>query len=255
MNFKKFITGSFVTLGLIATSSVQALDLSIPRPYVVYYLDGGKASTSFSSTNTLNLVEGPHQVVVRFEGAYRDGGDTKLISSEPIVINFNADDKVSKATLKFEYPRTIAKAEKYVKNPTISIVDANDQPLDAEIFVLPHRDGLQIGRDYLKEIKELGKEYKGTPGTVTEKRVLVANANAATINDQKTLDLTDDVNAATTKTVVIVEKPEAVTTDLQNTNKNEVNKSNAATLSKLQELYNAADPETQKAFRVWLVTK
>lgn len=241
------IAGSLLSLGLIYANSVQATNLNIPRPYVLYYVDGNKASTSFSGTNTLNLIDGPHQVVVRFEGAYRDGGDTKLISSEPIVINFNANAKTSEAFLKFNYPRTISKAEVYVKHPTISIEDANGQPIDAEIFVLPHKDGLQIGRDYLREIKDLGKEYKGVPGTATEKRVIVANANAATADKQATLDLTDDI--ADTQNNKINEEAKKVTTDKV------TNKINNATLSKLQALYENADEETQRAFRVWLVTK
>lgn len=248
MDIKKIATGAAIALGLIVSGSALALDLSIPRPYVVYYLDGGKASSSFSNTKTLNLSDGPHQVVVRFEGAYRVGGDTKLISSEPIVINFHADSNIDKAFLKFDYPRTIPKAEAYVKNPTIAIVDDKGTPIDAEIFVLPHRDGLQIGRDYLREIKELGKEYKGEPGTVTEKKVLVANANAATVDQQKTLDITDDVKASQ-QTVVVQKVPEASSSQQKTV------KSGSATLSKLQELYNNADEETQKAFRIWLVTK
>ncbi|MBQ8707378.1 MAG: DUF2057 domain-containing protein [Succinivibrionaceae bacterium] len=236
---------------VMLSNAVWAGELEIPRPYVLYYLDGGKPSSVFKTDSTVTLTQGPHQVVVRFEGAYRDAGDTKLISAEPVVINMNvpSDDKNYK--LMFKYPRSYAKAKEYVKHPTVYIVDEKGDTVDAEIFVLPHRDGLQIGRDYLREIKDLGKEYKGVPGTSTEKRVLVDNANAATVASQAKLDITETVAAETAA------KPAAasVTPEQVKSASESLSKQRQAALENLKRIYENADPAVQKEFRVWLVTK
>jgi uncharacterized protein YccT (UPF0319 family) len=236
--------------GILLSGSAFAGNLEIGRPYVLYYLDGGKPGSVFKTDSSVFLSKGAHQVVIRFEGAYRDAGDTKLISSEPVVINMQVPSDETNYKLMFKYPRSYAKAQEYVKHPTVYIVDDSGATVDAEIFVLPHRDGLQIGRDYLREIKELGKEYKGDPENGTEKRVLVDNANAATVGTQAKLDITDSVVSDSAA------KPApAVTREEVKSAAESLNKSRQQTLERLKKMYEEADPNVQKEFRVWLVTK
>ncbi len=251
MKFSLKNSFSALMASLLLSSSAMAGDMEITRPYVLYYLDGGKPSSVFKTDSSFHLSKGPHQVVIRFEGAYRDGGDTRLISSEPVVINIDVPSEEKNYKVKFKYPRSYAKAQEYVKHPTVYIVDENEQVVDAEIFVLPPRDGLQIGRDYLREIKDLGKEYKGVPGTATEKRVLVDNANAATIEQQSQLDITESVAEASKATPA----PVVVTKEEVKTATENLSKSREAALNRLKKMYEDADPAVQKEFRVWLVTK
>ncbi len=240
-----------IALAAVAASSAAAGgELEIARPYVLYYLDGDKPASVFRTDSSVTLTQGPHQVVIRFEGAYRDAGDTRLISSEPVVINLDVPSDDKKYQLQFKYPRTYAKAQEYVKHPTVYITDETGATVDAEIFVLPHRDGLQIGRDYLREIKELGKEYKGIPGTPSEKRVLVENANAATVAQQAQLDITDSVAAENRRSVPTSVTPEDVRSASESMSKNR-----QKALTRLKKAYEEADPAVQKEFRIWLVTK
>lgn len=250
MNFslKKLFTA--FAGGVLFCSSAAAGNLEIGRPYVLYYLDGGKPGSVFKTDSSVYLSKGAHQVVIRFEGAYRDAGDTKLISSEPVVINMQVPSEETNYKLKFKYPRSYAKAQEYVKHPTVYIEDDSGATVDAEIFVLPHRDGLQIGRDYLREIKDLGKEYKGDPGSGHEKRVLVDNANAATVATQAKLDITETVASETAAKPV-----PAVTREEVKNAAETMSKSRQQALDRLKKMYEDADPTVQKEFRVWLVTK
>lgn len=243
-SFQKVKTSIASTL-FILSSSVFASNLDIKRPYVLYYLDGQKSTSSFlKDSSNLTLTKGNHQVVIRFEGAYRDGKETRIVTSEPIVINFNVDNSDTNYEINFEYPRNYKYATKYVENPTITLQTTSGQPIEnAEIFVLPHKDGLQIGRDYLREIQDLGKGYVNPNGEPS--KVVVANANAATIDIQKTFSIEKPTNNIQTKTV---------STELSSQNITNKNSITNVELEQLKEIYNKASPDVQKQFKIWIVT-
>lgn len=237
------------------SANVWASDFLIKRPYVLYYVDGEKTSFSFvKDSSKFNLNEGSHQVVVRFEGAYRDGRETRIVTSEPVVINFYVTDPSVDYTLDFKYPRNYDKANDYVKNPVVTLVKSTGEAVtDAEIFVLPHKPGLQIGRDYLREIAELGKAYKSADPA--KNIVTVANANSATVAQQKTFDI--DTSNVDPNTLEVATVPVTTSAEVQQLTKASTAANDVANpkLEALKKAYLNADPETQKLFKIWMVTK
>lgn len=227
--------------GIFASGAAFAdATFQLERPYVFQYLDGGKMPGSFfSSSSEITLAPGPHQVVIRFEGGYRESGDTRIVTSEPVVINLNVSENDKLFKIDFVYPRNYKKAQEYVKKPIIGIKDAQGQTVDAEIFVLPHRDGLQLGRDYLREIKDLGKEFKKADGSSNS--VELVNVNSATADEQAT---------------IVVEKKaeEQVSAAAKSETAKEIG-ADADKLKQLKELYNSMDKDTKKAFRIWVVSE
>ena len=231
------------------SAPLWASNFSIPRPFVLYYVDGAKTSFSFiKDSSKFELGAGSHQVVVRFEGAYRDSHETRIVTSEPVVINFNIEDPSVDYSLNFKYPRNFDKAEAYASNPVVTLVTSDGNAVtDAEIFVLPHKPGLQIGRDYLREIADLGKAYQS--GNPEDSKVLVANANGATLDTQKTIEIDTSAaqNTASAATATVAAAPQTVKQTVQS-------KAAPAALENLKKAFRAADPETQKLFKIWIVT-
>ena len=246
---------SLAAVAGLVSAPVSASSFSIKRPYVLYYIDGAKTSFFFFFySSKFDLSQGEHQVVVRFEGAFRDGRETRIVTSEPVVINFSIDDPSVDYVLDFKYPRNYDKATEYAANPVVTLLTSDGKAVsDAEIFVLPHKPGLQIGRDYLREIDELGKGFhsENSPNNT----VLVANANGATLDTQKTIELEKkDVSRVVTEKAKV--EPTTVA-DVEKLNKTSQDARSAVNpkLEKLKKAYLEADPETQKLFKVWMVTR
>lgn len=157
-------------LKLIATLCALVMPLTafsatfeIPRPYVLLLLDGQPAKGSMvNSKQQVTLGAGQHQLVLQFEGSFRDHSESRLIRGEPVVFNLKAktDDQL---TIQFAYPRNFQEAERYLKLQELKVINHNGQPANqVDYFVLPTKEGLQIGRDYQQELTDMGKAFQQT---------------------------------------------------------------------------------------------
>ncbi len=204
---------------LWAGSALADAQLEVTNPYVVQLIDGQSINPKLlDKTNTFPLKAGKHQLVVAFEGNFSSRSDIKLVTAEPLVINFTAADN-QKLVLDYKKPRNEAEAKLFVKEQKVALKDksSSNQIVASEQFVLPKVEGFQLTRDYQQELLNMGKAFN-QPATVAVSTAAVMAANSA------------PVQVAPSKA-----------------------QSNPEALTQLQNWYNKADAETRKAFQIWVI--
>jgi len=84
----------YVVAGLLALPlSLQAATLSTGKDIKLLVVDGNKVESSFwSPTENIDLAEGKHQVVVRFDGELKSGSKTKIYTSRPYLFELEMPD-------------------------------------------------------------------------------------------------------------------------------------------------------------------
>ncbi len=201
----------------VMPATAFAATFEIVRPYTLLLLDGQPAKSSMvNSKQQITLPAGQHQLVLQFEGSFRDQSDSRLIRGEPLVFNLDmqADDNIA---INFTYPRNYREAERFLEQQKLQVI--NKKPgstAKVDYFVLPQKEGLQIGRDYQQELTDLGKAFQQTSMPTTA-------AAAAVAAESKT------GSAPVAK--------------------------NVQTLEMLKYWYNQADIQTRKDFQHWVISQ
>ncbi|MFM5236756.1 DUF2057 family protein [Aeromonas veronii] len=203
---------------LWAGSALADAQLEVTTPYVVQLLDGQSINPKLlDKTSTFPLSAGKHQLVVAFEGNYSSRNEIKLVTAEPLVLNFTAADN-QQLVLDYKKPRNEAEAKQFVKDQKVVLKDkVTGQQVSSEQFVMPKVEGFQLTRDYQQELINMGKAFN-QPKTVAVSTAAVMAAASA------------PVQVAPSKA-----------------------QSNPEALTQLQNWYNKADAETRKAFQIWVI--
>ncbi|WP_139708442.1 YccT family protein [Aeromonas allosaccharophila] len=203
---------------LWAGSALADAQLEVTNPYVVQLIDGQAINPSLlDNTKKFPLSVGKHQLVVAFEGNYSNRDEIKLVTAEPLVINFTAADN-QQLVLDYKKPRNEAEAKQFLKDQKVALKDkASGQQVSSEQFVMPKVEGFQLTRDYQQELINMGKAFN-QPKTVAVSTAAVMAAASA------------PVQVAPSKA-----------------------QSNPEALTQLQNWYNKADAETRKAFQIWVI--
>jgi len=204
-------------------SMAYAATIEIPRPYVVYLQDGKTAkSSALNAERKVNLSAGGHQLVIRFDGSFKDQSENRLLSGEPVVINLDLKGDEALA-IQFAYPRNYRAAEQFIAQQKLTFIDTKTgAPVAIDHFVMPKKEGLQIGRDYQAELLAMGKGFQQVPAELA--MATTAAMAAAAVPDAKG-------NAQGT-----VDK-------------------NVQTLEMLKYWYTQADAETRKNFQHWIISQ
>ncbi|MEG0007189.1 MAG: DUF2057 domain-containing protein [Aeromonas sp.] len=203
---------------LWAGSALADSQLEITNPYVIQLLDGEPVNPQLLDKATVfPLSAGKHQVVVAFEGNYSNRSETKLVTAEPLVINFTAADN-QHLILDYKKPRKAEEARNFIKDQKVALKDeTSGKVLESEQFIMPTVGGFQLTRDYQQELLKMGKAFN-QPATVAVSSAAVMAAASA------------PVGVAPSKA-----------------------QSNPEALTQLQSWYNKADAETRKAFQIWVI--
>ncbi|MCF5853579.1 MULTISPECIES: DUF2057 domain-containing protein [Aeromonas] len=203
---------------LWAGSALADAQLEVTTPYVVQLIDGQSINPKLlDKTSTFPLFAGKHQLVVAFEGNYSSRNEIKLVTAEPLVLNFTAADN-QQLVLDYKKPRNEAEAKQFVKDQKVVLKDkVTGQQVSSEQFVMPKVEGFQLTRDYQQELINMGKAFN-QPKTVAVSTAAVMAAASA------------PVQVAPSKA-----------------------QSNPEALTQLQNWYNKADAETRKAFQIWVI--
>ncbi|OLQ95551.1 hypothetical protein BIY21_06160 [Vibrio ponticus] len=149
------LSGLFLAAGAHAEvtinipDNVQVLAVNAEKPD----LEGGL----FSSTKSITLANGENQVVFRYTPYFSQGNDRVIVESTPVITKFTANNQQLSLDLP-EY-RNEREAEKQIKAWQVTLIDQQNQPIALTQDVL-HKDGMQIGRDFVQE----SKEYNRTNG-------------------------------------------------------------------------------------------
>ncbi|MGL6005787.1 YccT family protein [Aeromonas sobria] len=203
---------------LWAGSALANAQLEVSNPYVVQLIDGQSINPKLlDKTSTFPLTAGKHQLVIAFEGNFSNRSDIKLVTAEPLVLNFTATDN-QKLVLDYKKPRNETEAKQFVKDQQVALKDkVTGQQVSSEKFVMPKVEGFQLTRDYQQELINMGKAFN-QPTTVAVSTAAVMAAASA------------PVQVAPSKA-----------------------QSNPQALTQLQNWYNKADAETRKAFQIWVI--
>lgn len=200
----------------VCTTVLAETVVTVPRPYATYLVDGKSYKANDSE---IKLSEGEHQLVIRFEGNYSTHRSIELVSGEPLVINFKTDGQEH---LTFDLPllKEAPQARAFLKSQKLQLVDRNSKAVKAaNIFELPKKEGLQIGRDYQEELLTLGKAFQ-----------------QPVINDDGSVSVNGKSGPVNIKDTVSGDK-------------------NLQSLEMLKYWYNRADPQARKAFQHWVITQ
>jgi uncharacterized protein YccT (UPF0319 family) len=204
-----------VTLFVCASTWANTV-VTVPRPYTTYLVDG----KSFKANDAdIQLSAGEHQLVIRFEGNYSKKDSIDLVSGEPLVVNFKTDGKEQ---LTFDLPklRESQQAKAFLKDQKLQLITTNSKAVKtANIFQLPKKEGLQIGRDYQEELLALGKAYQ-----------------QPVINDDGSISINGKTQKIDAKDTVSGDK-------------------NLQSFEMLKYWYNRADPQARKAFQHWVISQ
>ncbi|MCF5873807.1 DUF2057 domain-containing protein [Aeromonas veronii] len=203
---------------LWAGSALADAQLEVTTPYVVQLIDGQSINPKLlDKTSTFPLSAGKHQLVVAFEGNYSSRNEIKLVTAEPLVLNFTAADN-QQLVLDYKKPRNEAEAKQFVKEQKVALKDkVSGQQVNSEQFVMPKVEGFQLTRDYQQELINMGKAFNQPKAVAVSSAAVMAAASAP-------------VQVAPSKA-----------------------QSNPEALTQLQNWYNKADAETRKAFQIWVI--
>ncbi|ANB52010.1 hypothetical protein WM43_04715 [Aeromonas veronii] len=203
---------------LWAGSALADAQLEVTTPYVVQLIDGQSINPKLlDKTSTFPLSAGKHQLVVAFEGNYSSRNEIKLVTAEPLVLNFTAADN-QQLVLDYKKPRNEAEAKQFVKEQKVTLKDkVSGQQVSSEQFVMPKVEGFQLTRDYQQELINMGKAFNQPKAVAVSSAAVMAAASAP-------------VQVAPSKA-----------------------QSNPEALTQLQNWYNKADAETRKAFQIWVI--
>ncbi|MFM5355891.1 YccT family protein [Aeromonas veronii] len=203
---------------LWASSALADAQLEVTTPYVVQLIDGQSINPKLlDKTSTFPLSAGKHQLVVAFEGNYSSRNEIKLVTAEPLVLNFTAADN-QQLVLDYKKPRNETEAKQFVKEQKVALKDkVSGQQVSSEQFVMPKVEGFQLTRDYQQELINMGKAFNQPKAVAVSSAAVMAAASAP-------------VQVAPSKA-----------------------QSNPEALTQLQNWYNKADAETRKAFQIWVI--
>ena len=203
---------------LWAGSALADAQLEVTTPYVVQLIDGQSINPKLlDKTSTFPLSAGKHQLVVAFEGNYSSRNEIKLVTAEPLVLNFTAADN-QQLVLDYKKPRNEAEAKQFLKDQKVTLKDkVTGQKVSSEQFVMPKVEGFQLTRDYQQELINMGKAFNQPKAVAVSSAAVMAAASAP-------------VQVAPSKA-----------------------QSNPEALTQLQNWYNKADAETRKAFQIWVI--
>lgn len=200
----------------ICTAALADTTVTVPRPYATYLVDGKSYKANDAD---IKLSAGDHQLVIRFEGNYSKRENIDMVTGEPLVVNFTSNGKEE---LTFDLPiiRESYMAKDFLKKQKIHLIDKNTKTIKkADIFELPKKEGLQIGRDYQEELLALGKAFQ-----------------QPVINDDGSISVNGTSQPVNMKDAVSGDK-------------------NLQSLEMLKYWYNRADPQARKAFQHWVITQ
>ncbi|NVC94112.1 DUF2057 domain-containing protein [Vibrio natriegens] len=143
----------------LAMSSMAFADVtvSVPDDVSVLAANGEKVKLDggfFASERTLMLPDGVNQVVFRFTPFFNKGNDRVSVESDVIVTSFTSSD--SKLALQLPEYRNLNDAEDNIKDLDWQLVDASGNAIAVKQDKLI-KEGMQIGRDYVREVEDYNR--------------------------------------------------------------------------------------------------
>ena len=237
----KILTLTLSAAAAILPLCAEAAEFEIPDPFTLVMVDSDDRDPAVKSgATTVTLPAGPHQLVMRVEGTFRYHTDSRYLAGQPVVVNFNAEEN-DRLTLSFRFPKSFDKIERFAYKPDVKLVHADGTPKEGEIFVLNSRNGVQIGRDFQKELEDAGKAFKvHTPEETSKATVKMIQSDSSAA----------PVAAAGTAAVAAPATSAAAAAP-----KSAPSVSAKGAMETLQKAYLSLSPEDRKNFLHWVISQ
>jgi len=155
--FQKLIA---LLVGLVVFSSISiAAEFTVPAQFQVLKIDGEKYTGSFfESTTTVNLTNGKHVVLLRYNELFEDADndDHVKVKSEPFVVIFNMQDKPLFVVAK-EFADERA-ARQFALSPNVSLKTNNNTTHPSESLLLSQFETRQYQQVVSKHVEVISSE-------------------------------------------------------------------------------------------------
>ncbi|WP_230351888.1 DUF2057 family protein [Lelliottia sp. WAP21] len=149
-----------VLVVLVMPICVYATTLRLSTDIDLLVLDGKKVSSSLlRGADSIELDNGPHQIVFRVEKNIRlSGHEERLYISPPLVMSFNTE-KIGQVN--FNLPRldTLKESEAFEAAPRMELLDGDAMPIPVKLDILAITR-TQKGADYEAETERYNKAGK-----------------------------------------------------------------------------------------------
>lgn len=185
------LSQSILTALLICVNSTAYANVEVTLPSnSELVLVNGKES---GGTDKLTLDNGENQLALRYSGRYQQQGSQTQFSSDVIIMTFSAEN--TSLTIAMPRIRSNSAADAFNRSPKISLKDSSGVDIAFHQDKLI-KDGMQLGRDYEKEIFDynsssqvaaLGALAKPITTQVAPKQVPIENITQQ-VNDSKQTD-------------------------------------------------------------------
>ncbi|WP_342607242.1 DUF2057 family protein [Vibrio tritonius] len=206
----------------IPFTAMADVTLQIPEGVDILAINSQQPEKSVGlfASDEETLKDGLNQIVFKYSPSFMVGTDLKQAYSDVYVVKLNAKD----TELSFKLPdyRSVNEAKEHIENMQWSLVDKQGHNVVVAQDKLK-KNGIQIGRDYVAEIKE----YNLNGG-------IAAMNSALVIADQ------DHVATTVVSNSTQVNKAPVVNTTVSN-------------LNQLKAWYKKSSEQERKAFRKWIV--
>ncbi|MEZ9200612.1 DUF2057 family protein [Shewanella sp. 10N.286.54.B9] len=141
------LTQSIFTALLICVNSSAFANVEVTFPSnSELILVNGKEN---NSTDKLSLGNGENQLALRYIGRYQQQGSQTQFSSDVVIMTFSAEN--AQLTITLPRIRSNSAADAFNRNPNITLKDSTGVDIAFRQDKLI-KDGMQLGRDYEKEI-------------------------------------------------------------------------------------------------------
>ncbi|KAB2824437.1 DUF2057 family protein [Aliivibrio finisterrensis] len=174
MKIHSLFAASFCLLSSISANA--AIQLTVPDNVELLLVDNQEVelkSSFFSTTSTLELENGEHQIAFRYNPVFKQGKDNIIVSSDIIVSKFSASDK--ELAFKFPIYNSPEKAEAFNTELNWNLIDQNGEIVPFTQAQLIHH-GVQVGRNIQFELAQFNSTdapaaFKEGMVTVTHKEI------------------------------------------------------------------------------------
>ena len=161
---------------LTSISANAAIQLTIPGEVELLLVDNQEVkleSSFFSTSSTLELENGNHQIAFRYNPVFKQGKDNIIVSTDVIVSTFSASDQ--EVSFKFPTYNSPEKAEAFNTDLNWNLIDQNGAIIPFAQAQLIHH-GVQVGRNIQFELAQFNTTdnpaaFKEGMVTVTHKEI------------------------------------------------------------------------------------
>jgi uncharacterized protein YccT (UPF0319 family) len=238
VGLKNRIVASSVLSVCVMALPAQAATFEVPRSFEIMYVDL-EGARQFGNDFKIEVDEGQHQIVVRFNKLLRSGGDTQAYQSEPIVLDLQFE-KNDYFTVKAPYISTQKQAEAYSKAPTFTLFDdRSGKEVDYQHQILPVKSGFQNTRDYVTEIERFTAKNQPIMDDAPVLAPVILTQNVALAMMQFWYNRSDDATRKEMRIWIADDLYKPKVSNIQ--------------LEMSQFWFNKADREAKKSFQAWLV--